>query len=78
VSGALPSALDENGLPNNYTLVYAFDADEADDPWKLYDPAGASWANDLTLLEPGHGYWILAGSHTGASWSVTYEKAPLP
>jgi len=77
VSGTLPGALDENGLANNYVLVYAYHADEAEDPWQLYDPAGASWANDLTRLEPGHGYWILAGSDTDGSWSVTYEKAPL-
>ncbi len=38
--------------------VYAFDAGDTDDPWKLYDPAIPAFASDLTEFKPGFGYWI--------------------
>ncbi len=76
--GALPGALSDHGLADNFTLVYAYHAEEADDPWKLYDRGAAAWANDLTQLMPGHGYWVRSGAASGASWSVTYDRAPLP
>ncbi len=44
-----------------YTSVYGFDLSNPDDPWKVYDRRIASeqaWANDLTRLDFGQGYWI--------------------
>jgi len=43
-----------------YDRVWAYHADDAGDPWKLYDPAAPAFANDLANLEPGRGYWVRA------------------
>jgi subtilisin family serine protease len=52
----LPGAL--ASIAGQYDLVYAYDAADPADPWQVYDPAGPPWANDLTALGPGWGYWI--------------------
>ncbi|MEE8352965.1 MAG: hypothetical protein V3S10_00780, partial [Dehalococcoidales bacterium] len=44
-------------LDGSYDLVFAYHADDSQDPWKRYDPA-AAFGNDLLLVEPLHGYWI--------------------
>ncbi len=44
-----------------YTSVYGFDLSNPGDPWKVYDrriAAEQAWANDLTQLDFGQGYWI--------------------
>ena len=62
---ALPGAL--AGV--EFSLVYAYHAEEIDQ-WKLFDGSGVPYSNDLTVLSPGWGYWIKAGS--ASTWSVTY------
>ena len=52
----LPNAL--QGIAGKYSKVYTYDAADVQDPWKRYDPATPSAANDLTALQPGRGYWI--------------------
>jgi len=70
-SGALPDILTTNGISSSgYSIVYAYHASDASDPWKLYDRAGESYANDLTVLQPGWGYWIKVS--TPATWTVAY------
>jgi hypothetical protein len=44
-------------LGANYSLVYAYHAADSDH-WKLYDKSAPAFANDLTLMQPGWGYWI--------------------
>jgi hypothetical protein len=44
-------------LGTNYSLVYAYHAADSDH-WKLYDRTAPAFANDLTLMQPGWGYWI--------------------
>lgn len=78
VEGALPGALRDNGLADGYSVVYAYHAEDTADPWKLHDPAGPAWANDLAALAPGRGYWLRSGSTSGLEWIVTHQKAPLP
>lgn len=39
-------------------LVITFDPRDSSDPWKLYDPSAPPFANDLTQLEAGRGYWV--------------------
>ncbi len=46
------------GIAGQYDKVYAFHAADLADPWKLYNPAVPSYANDLQNMEPGKGYWI--------------------
>ena len=68
----MPGALTEHGV-SNFISVYAYQANDLVDPWKLYDPAlanSAPYANDLSALAPGWGYWIQVG--TAATWTVVY------
>jgi hypothetical protein len=41
-----------------YTTVYGYDAQDAADPWKVYDVTAPDWVNDLSALQFGQGYWI--------------------
>jgi hypothetical protein len=62
--------LSSNGVDEAGLLVYAYHAGDATDPWKLYDRTGLPFANDLTSLTPGWGYWVdVTAAHT---WSVPY------
>jgi hypothetical protein len=67
---SLPTVLSNNGVGTDFSLVYAFHALDITDPWKLFNRTGAPYANDLTQLTPGWGYWIkVIVNHI---WSVTY------
>lgn len=43
-----------------YTLVYAYDAADPADPWKLYAPQAPAHVNDLAQIEAGRAYWVYA------------------
>lgn len=43
-----------------YDQVYAYDAEDGTNPWKGHRPGLPSYANELTEMEPGAGYWIHA------------------
>jgi hypothetical protein len=67
-NGTLPAILSD--LNNDYSLVYAYHANDATDPWKLFDRAAPVFVNDLTQLSAGWGYWIkVTADH---DWSVVY------
>jgi hypothetical protein len=69
-SGALPGILSSNGVDEAGLLVYAYHAADTADLWKLYDRTSLPFANDLTALTPGWGYWVkVTAAHT---WSVPY------
>ncbi len=69
--GALPGILTSHGVAaENLGLVYAYHAAEADS-WKLFDSNGAPYANDLTTLSAGWGYWIQIDT-ADDTWEVTY------
>ncbi len=42
----------------HYTTIYAYDNDDAGDPWSVFDAAAPPWVSDLSRLEYGRGYWI--------------------
>jgi len=65
----LPEALSENGAGDDFSLVYAYKANDAA-PWKMFDP-GMPFGNDLTDLAPGWGYWIWVNA--GCTLSVDYN-----
>jgi hypothetical protein len=68
---ALPGALESHGVVEaDYTLVYAYHAVDAADPWKLYDNAAPDYANDLKQMDPGWGYWIFVTADS--IWDVAY------
>ena len=65
----LPAALSDNGVGTDFSLVYAYHADD-DPPWKLFDVDMPPFLNSLTELSPGWGYWVkVTADH---SWSVEY------
>jgi hypothetical protein len=55
VNHDMPEALTSHGV-TDYTLVYAYHANDTSDPWKRYAPDVPG--NDLFELAPGWGYWI--------------------
>ncbi|MDT8381827.1 MAG: putative Ig domain-containing protein, partial [Brevefilum sp.] len=68
-SQILPDALENNGI-TDYDLVMAYHAPEFD-PWLLYDPTAPSYANDLTEMAPGWGYWVEV--NTSGTWDLPYS-----
>ncbi len=51
-----------------YSLVYAYEAADAGDPWKVYAPNPIpDWVNDLDAMVFGQGYWI------SATQAITWE-----
>jgi hypothetical protein len=46
------------GIGEQLTMVRWYDPSDSEDPWKTYDPIAPAWANDLTEMQPGRGYWI--------------------
>jgi hypothetical protein len=66
----LPGVLSYNGV-TDFDLVYAYQAVDTADPWKLFDPTmDPPTLNDLTTMTPGWGYWIYITSD--ADWTVLH------
>jgi RHS repeat-associated protein len=61
-------------IEGNYSLVFGYDPADAADPWQIYDTAAPDWANDLELMLPGRGYWVLATED--ATLTIANEGAP--
>lgn len=68
VNGQLPVVLSGT----DFSLVYAYQAADTADHWKLYDSASPDYANDLTSLSNGWGYWIKVSAD--GNWIVTYAE----
>lgn len=66
----LPAALQDYGVGTDFSMIYAYDANDSSDPWKLFDRAAPPYSNDLTALSPGLGYWITATADQ--TWTVDY------
>jgi hypothetical protein len=49
-------------------LVWYYDATDAADPWKRYNPTAPAWSNDLLTMSPGRGYWIATSE--ACQWTV--------
>ncbi|MBC7236806.1 MAG: DNRLRE domain-containing protein, partial [Chloroflexi bacterium] len=47
------------GLGDALELVWFYDASDAINPWRSYSPQASPWSNDLNMMSPGCGYWIL-------------------
>jgi hypothetical protein len=69
-NGALPAALYAHGVEDHFSLVYAYNPTDTDDPWKLFDREAPEWANDLTALSPLQGYWVKVSAD--CTWHVDY------
>ncbi|MEO8195178.1 MAG: hypothetical protein ABI689_00500, partial [Thermoanaerobaculia bacterium] len=57
-ASARPVATALAPIAGKYLRVFGFDPTDSADPWEVYDVAVPSWANDMTELRPGRGYWI--------------------
>jgi hypothetical protein len=67
---ALPEVLEQHGVGTDFSLVYAYHANESTDPWKLFDSGLPPFLNSLTELSPGWGYWVKVNAdHT---WDVQF------
>lgn len=51
-------------IEGRYSLVFGYDPADPADPWQIYDTAAPDWSNDLEMMLPGRGYWILATEDT--------------
>jgi len=58
-------------IDGKYDLVYAYYPTDTSDPWKKYNVAMPPFLNDLTAMEPGHGYWLRATED--CTLTVDYE-----
>ena len=54
------SALDS--LAGAYSIVYSYRPDQPGNEWSVFSPDAPAWANDLSQLEFGRGYWIYTTS----------------
>jgi hypothetical protein len=76
VDRLLPGALSGHGVGDTFTLIYAYHAnDPKNDPWKLFDPLGTPYSNDLQPMTPGWGYWINVTADS--TWMVNYLADPI-
>ncbi len=50
--------LEAGSIRWQFDLVYAFEASDDEDPWKMFDPAAPAFASDLSVIKPLRGYWI--------------------
>jgi len=55
---ARPVATALASIAGKYIRLFGFDPTDSADPWEVYDVAVPAWANDMTELRPGRGYWI--------------------
>jgi RHS repeat-associated protein len=62
-------------IAGKYARVIGFDIADLSDPWEIYDVAVPGWADDLKLLQPGRGYWILATAD--ADLTILRQQAPV-
>ena len=51
-----------SSINGNYSIVWAYNASDTTDHWKKYDP-GVPFGNDLEIMEPGKGYWIMMSAN---------------
>lgn len=66
---ALPTGLSDKGV-TDYSLVHTYIANQLE-PWKLFDRLAPPYANNLSQLSSGFGYWIKV--NTESIWTVTYD-----
>ena len=53
-----------SSIAGKWQRLFGHDAFDIKDPFEFFDPAVPAWANDLELMRPGYGYWLLASEAT--------------
>jgi PKD repeat protein len=62
-------------LAGKYSLAFAYDACDAADQWKRYDPSAPPETNDLTALDLTRGVWVEMNSATTATFCGAAPQA---
>ncbi|MBV7330995.1 hypothetical protein KFU94_22695 [Chloroflexi bacterium TSY] len=62
-------------IEGKYSRVFGYDPTDATDPWEFFDVSVPVWVNDLLIMHPGRGYWILATENT--TLTLTNEVGPI-
>ncbi|HSL81132.1 MAG TPA: hypothetical protein VLF66_00045, partial [Thermoanaerobaculia bacterium] len=62
-------------IADRLVRVYGFDPADPADPWEVFDPAVPPWVNDLALMRPGRGYWVLVSADAPLRYS---NDGPAP
>ena len=72
VNRDLPGVLEDHGVGTDFSLVYAYHANDPGDVWKLWDRTAWSDGFDqyLPYLSPDWGYWVKVSA--GHTWDVAY------
>jgi hypothetical protein len=60
-------------IAGHYDQIYAYDATDLKDPWKLYDVARPSFLNDLAQINERMGLWV----HTSEPLTLTVSGRAL-
>ncbi len=47
-------------IADKWQRIFGYDAFDPDDPWEVFSIDVPAWANDLEMMKPGRGYWLLA------------------
>jgi RHS repeat-associated protein len=72
VAQPITSAL--TSIAGKYTRVFGYDAYELSDPWAVFSLGVPAWANDISHMEPGKGYWVYATENT----TLTISRPAAP
>ncbi len=46
-------------IDGKWVRVFGYELADSADPWEVFDVAVPAWANDLEVMQPGRGYWVL-------------------
>ena len=63
-----------SSIAGKWQRLFGYDAFDSQDPWEIFDPAVPAWANDLELMQPGRGYWLLVSE--AATLEIRNQGAP--
>ena len=61
-------------IEGKYLRLFGYAPNDVMDPWQIFDVAVPEWANDLKVMEPGRGYWILVTEAT--TLEIANDDAP--
>ena len=46
-------------IAGKWQRIFGYDAFDSEDPWEVFSVDVPDWANDLQVMQPGRGYWVL-------------------
>ena len=51
-------------IAGKWQRIFGYDAFDSNDPWEVFSVDVPDWANDLQVMQPGRGYWVLVTEAT--------------